>query len=62
MIVDSEKLLYPQYDLVKDVEEFLEKSKKEVGKIAKKRMEEEKPYHPEVRARWEALMQYCDEE
>lgn len=40
MIVDSSKMLYPQYDLVSDVEEFLEESKTELAKVAKKNLEE----------------------
>lgn len=40
MIVDSSKLLYPQYDILVDVERFLEESKPELAKIAQERLDE----------------------
>jgi hypothetical protein len=57
MIVDSSKMLYPQYDLISDVREFLEESKPVLGKLAKERLREE---HGEfisknVLKRWEEL-------
>lgn len=59
MIVDSSKLLYPQYDVENDVKEFLKNSKAELSKIAKKNLEENNEFTSQrVIARWEELAAY----
>ncbi|MCM3109921.1 hypothetical protein [Lederbergia lenta] len=56
MIVDSSKMLYPQYDLIKDVEKFLEESKPKLAEMAKKNLGEVDKYTSEkVIKRWNEL-------
>lgn len=55
-ILDGSKLLYPQYDLVGQVQEWIEDWKPEVGRIAKERLKNDDEHtHPEVRKRWQEL-------
>ena len=62
MIVDSGKQLFPQYDILRDVEEFLENSKPALGKIAKDNLENDTKYaSPNVIKRWEELAKHTDE-
>ncbi|ASA22595.1 hypothetical protein [Paenibacillus donghaensis] len=55
-IVDGSKLLYPQYDLINQVREWIEDWKPEVGKVAKEKLENDDGMtSPNVRKRWEEL-------
>lgn len=59
MIIDSSKMLYPQYDLHKDLNEFLENSMEELSKIAQKNIENRDEYVCEsVLNRWNEIAKY----
>lgn len=61
MIVDSSKLLYPQYDLESDVREFLEESKKGLAEKARENLKDaNKHTSSRVIARWEELAKQED--
>lgn len=53
-IVDVSKLLYPQYDVIKDLNEYIEKSKPWLKRMAKKMLKNEKAC-PNVVAHWKNL-------
>lgn len=57
MLVDAEKLLYPQYDLRAQLEEAIAEWQTWAKTEAQKRLDDPKNAnaHPDVRARWEAL-------
>ncbi|WP_144509847.1 hypothetical protein [Bacillus sp. FJAT-22090] len=62
MIVDSSKLLYPQYDLEKDVHEFLENSKKELAAKARENLKDvDKHTNSKVIERWKEIAEYNEE-
>lgn len=62
-IIDGTNLLYPQYDLRKKLEEWIEEWKPEIGKMAKKELVEmTDPPHPKVLAHWEMMAAYAPEE
>lgn len=62
MIVDSSKMLYPQYDLHKDLDEFLEDSMDELSKIAKENLDNNDGYiSKRVLNRWKELVGYKKE-
>lgn len=60
MIVDSSKLLYPQYNLIEDVEKFLEESKPELAKQAQDNLDNEVNNYTssKVIERWSEIAQY----
>jgi hypothetical protein len=63
-IIDSSKMLYPQYDLHKELDEFIERSLPELAKIAKERIEKTNDgeyVDPDVWKRWTELAAYYDE-
>ena len=62
MIIDYEKLLYPQYldeEHFPDHVQLLERNKEHLAKLARKRLNEAKaeelPLHPAVKKRWEYI-------
>lgn len=61
MLVDASKAMYPQHDLIGDVQKFLESTKPWLATEAHKRLienpETQDPdfVHPDVRAHWKAL-------
>lgn len=63
MLLDSSLMLYPQYNLSNDVNEFMAKSKPHIAKEAKKNLEEKGGRaHPNVLAHWEELANWYDNE
>lgn len=59
MIVDSSKLLFPQYDVLGDVKKFIEDSKKDLAGLAKEKLNKvDGLTSPNVVARWEELASY----
>lgn len=61
MIVDSGKLLYPQYDLLNDVKKFLEESKPTLAKLAKENLKDVDQFtSPNVNERWKELAEYSE--
>jgi hypothetical protein len=62
MILDSDKMLYPQYDIHKDVEKFIEEAKPQLGKIAKEKLENNTSSHvsPNVIERWKELAKFAE--
>jgi hypothetical protein len=62
MIVDSSKMLYPQYDLIADVEKFLDDVKPELSKMAKERLEKDNDgfVSKNVLQRWKELATITD--
>ena len=56
MIVDANRLLYPQYDPYKEVTEFLDKTRPRLREAAQKLLtESNRGVHPDVRQRWEEI-------
>ncbi len=61
MIVDSSKMLYPQYDLIGEVKKFLEDSKPKLAEIAQKNLEEADEYTSRrVIERWKELVKHSE--
>lgn len=62
MIVDSSKLLFPQYDLLNDVKKFLEESKVELSKIAQQKLDNDVDEFTsqKVIERWKEIADYSD--
>lgn len=59
MIVDTSKLLFPQYDLKKEIYDFVEESKPELAALAKKKLVESGDYaNPTVVQRWKEIAEY----
>lgn len=54
-IVNGENLLYPQYDVVGEVETWIEKMRPRTAESARKKLAESGTAHPDVRAHWERL-------
>jgi hypothetical protein len=62
-IIDGSRLLYPQYDIKEQVDEWIEEWKPEIGKIAKQKLAEaDNQVHPNVINRWKELSVYADVE
>ncbi|GED73049.1 hypothetical protein BRE01_67510 [Brevibacillus reuszeri] len=62
-IIDGSKLLYPQYNIHSDINKWIEEWKPELGRIAKKKLEEDNKYaHPNVIKRWQELSKYAQVE
>jgi hypothetical protein len=59
MIVDANKLLFPQYDPMREVAKFLEERRPELAAVARQKIAEDDASnvkaHPNVRARWEEI-------
>lgn len=56
MILDGEKMLYPQYDLREQLDEFLREGTPWAAKEARKRLATDGEHaHPHVKAHWERL-------
>ncbi|PPB12926.1 hypothetical protein [Brevibacillus laterosporus] len=58
-IIDGSKLLYPQYNIHSDINKWIEEWKPELGKIAKKKLEEKEYAHPDVIERWKEFAKYA---
>lgn len=60
MIATLEKVLYPQYDLHKQLDEFIDKNKEWLKQEAEERIKEKNEdglgVHPEVLARWQTFV------
>lgn len=55
MLIDGDKMLYPQYDLHRQLDEALEEWEPWAAKEAKKKLEEDDYAHPDVKKHWEDL-------
>lgn len=64
MIIDPAKMLYPQYDLRKDLDKYLAESKPRLAKLAKERLDKESDrfLSDNVKRRWMELASYAKEE
>lgn len=57
IVTDGDHLLYPQYDVVGDLQRWIEKQRPALAKAARKLMEQrgEDGVHPDVWAHWKAM-------
>jgi hypothetical protein len=56
MILDAENLLYPQYDLMSKVAEWIEKNRAELATVAREKLESDRNRaHPDVVRHWEEM-------
>lgn len=60
MILDSSRLLYPQYNLHNQAEEFIQESQEAVAIEAKRLLEINEGASKQVRERWEDLADWYD--
>lgn len=59
-IIDGSKMLYPQYNLKKQLDEWMEEWKPQIGKMDKEQLEERSGLiSPGVLARWKELAKYA---
>jgi hypothetical protein len=58
MLIDGSQVLYPQYDIVENVRDFVERQRVGLAPEARKLLaENDRGVHPNVRAHWEKLAQ-----
>jgi hypothetical protein len=62
IIVDGNNLLYPQYDVLDRVAQWMAGARGELAKKAKVLLAEKKTVHPDVVAHWERLAAFEGEE
>jgi hypothetical protein len=60
IILDGNKLLYPQYDIDEEFEEWKQETRKALKAKASKLLETESRVHPDVRRRWEEIANHVD--
>ncbi len=60
MILDADNLLYPQYDLRQQVDEWIQKTEPQLAKVARERLADGGTLHPNVRAHMERIASLPD--
>jgi hypothetical protein len=62
LLLDADNLLYPQYDLLAQVREWIAETRPHLAKVAREKLAESPTAHPEVLARWREIAALDTEE